>query len=343
MKTIDLVMDAGWGSSGKGGICGWLAKRRNYDTAVCSYGTQAGHVYNDSARGIHKMLVQQLPTAISGPTVKTILIGPGAIIHAATLQREIDDYLRDDQQLFIHEHACVLTDDHAQRELQGGMTNIGSTAKGVGAAVVDRIMRNPDLQSVAKGGFKGTSLEKHVVDRLEYSRHMSASENMIIEGAQGFSLSLYHGDYPYVTSRDVTPWQICADVGLPFALASKIQVYLVARTYPIRVNNRTGTSGPAYPGQAEITWESIGQKPELTTVTKLPRRIFEFSKAQLAHAMYHCAGLKTQLVLTFADYCTPNKLDSIVDDIESMGYNVNFLVSGPDDSNVKEIRNVRYE
>lgn len=36
---IDLTMDGMWGSCGKGGVSGWLAKRVPYDTVVCSYGT----------------------------------------------------------------------------------------------------------------------------------------------------------------------------------------------------------------------------------------------------------------------------------------------------------------
>src|SRR5574337_359110 len=46
---IDLVMDFQYGSTGKGAIAGYLAKRGDYDTAVCSFGTQAGHTYIDKS------------------------------------------------------------------------------------------------------------------------------------------------------------------------------------------------------------------------------------------------------------------------------------------------------
>jgi adenylosuccinate synthase len=37
---------------------------------------------------------------------------------------------------------------------------------------------------------------------------------VLVEGTQGTYLSLYHGGYPYVTSKDVTASGICSDVGL---------------------------------------------------------------------------------------------------------------------------------
>lgn len=333
---IDLTMDGMWGSCGKGGVSGWLAKRVPYDTVVCSYGTQAGHTYNDRSRGL-KMMVQQLPVGVSGPTVKTVMLGPGSLIHAGTLQREIQQYMTGGQRLVIHEHAAVVRDDHAEREKSLGMTKIGSTTKGVGAAMVDRIMRDPDSKAVAKLGFANHPLGQFVVDRFEYDRILNESRTLLVEGAQGFGLSLYHGDWPYCTSRDVTPWQIAADCGLPFVWAPAITVWMVARTFPIRVNNRNGYSGPAYPGQKEIFWGDIGREPELTTVTKLPRRIFEFSDVQYQHAMLHCAGLSTKTVLTFADYCNEDTLTDIIRRMHGTGWGPDYLCFGPDDADIREI------
>jgi len=334
---IDMTMDGMWGSCGKGGVTGWLAKRRPYDTVICAYGTQAGHTYNDRERGI-SMMVQQLPVGVTCPTVKNVMIGPGALIHADTLLREIREYLRPGQRLMIHENAAVVTDEHAQREKDRGQTKMGSTAKGVGQAMIDRILRDPDSKAIARLGFAGTELEQYVVDRFEYDRQLQLAQKVLVEGAQGFGLSLYHGDWPYCTSRDVTPWQIAADCGLPFKWASDITVWNVMRTFPIRVNNRDGSSGPAYEGQRELTWEELNQKPELTTVTKLPRRVFEFSLHQFSHAMFHCAAMwmDNRVVLTFADYCTPEQLEGIMRQIETTGYTVDYICTGPDDSDIRE-------
>lgn len=336
---IDMTLDGMWGSCGKGGVTGWLAKRVAYDTVVCAYGTQAGHSYNDRERGI-QMMVQQLPVGVTCPTVKNVLIGPGALIHAETLLREIRDYLQPGQRLVIHENAAVVTDEHAQREKDRGQTKMGSTAKGVGQAMIDRILRDPGTKPIARLGFAGTELGQYVIDRFEYDRVLRQGSIVLVEGAQGFGLSLYHGDWPYCTSRDVTPWQIAADCGLPFDWAPDIQTWVVMRTFPIRVNNRDGSSGPAYEGQRELTWEELGQQPELTTVTKLPRRVFEFSLHQFQHAMQHCAsnhsfGAPPKVVLTFADYCTPEQLNKIQRQILTSGFDVDYLCYGPDDSDIQ--------
>lgn len=339
---IDMTMDGMWGSCGKGGVTGWLAKRRDYDAVVCAYGTQAGHSYNDRERGI-RMMVQQLPVGVTCPTVKNVFIGPGALIHAATLQREIEQYLQPGQRLFIHENAAVVTDEHAQREKERGQTKMGSTAKGVGQAMIDRILRDPGTKPIARLGFEGTPLQQYVVDRFEYVRELTKARHLLVEGAQGFGLSLYHGDWPYCTSRDVTPWQIAGDCGLPFRWAAQMTVWMVMRTYPIRVNNRDGSSGPAYEGQRELSWEELGQAPELTTVTKLPRRIFEFSYAQYKHAMDHCAGLDTRTVLTFADYCSKDKLSGILETALTSGTPIDYLCFGPDDADIREVEHADFQ
>jgi len=333
---IDLTMDWIWGSAGKGGLSGYLALRRPYDAVVCSYGTQAGHSYNNRERGI-KMMVQQIPVGIISPTVKNIFIGPGALIHADVLRKELEDYAEflEGKRLLIHEHAAVVTDEHSKKEYERGQTRMGSTAKGVGQAAIDRILRDPDGKAVAKLAWKDTNLEQYVVDRFTYIDELAKSQYLLVEGAQGFSLSMYHGDYPYCTSRDVTPWQIAADCGLPWQWASDIKVMGVCRSFPIRVNNRDGSSGPAYPDQKEITFEDIGQQTELTTVTKLPRRIFEFSQAQIKHAYFHCGGNNSSAVLSFADYCrSEHELLSILKQIEDIGVKVSHVIYGPDDADV---------
>ena len=342
MKNIDMTLDLCWGSCGKGGISGYLAKRGDYDTVTCAYGTQAGHSYNDKEAGI-KMMVQQLPVGIISPTVKNVLIGPGALIHADVLMQEIDRYLPhlEGKRIMIHEHAAVVTDEHSKAEYAIGQTKMGSTAKGVGQAAIERILRNPDNPNVARHRFKGTPLEQFVTSRYEYAAAMHGAKSILVEGAQGFGLSMYHGEYPYVTSRDVTPWQLAADCALPFEWSGRINAFGVTRTYPIRVNNRDGSSGPAYPGQRELTWGEIGVEPELTTVTKLPRRVFEFSSEQLQHAAEYCLGPDSSVVLTFADYlATYEELCTMIDKIiAATGCRVSMVCFGPDDSDIVDLRN----
>lgn len=339
---IDLVMDFQFGSTGKGLLAGYLAKRNDYTTVACSFATNAGHTYIDKSRGIH-MMTQQLPTGISGPTVRRVLIGPGALIHIPTLFAEMDRYadMLIGKQIFIHPQAAIVEDDHADEERRLGLTKIGSTTKGVGAAMIQRIKRDPQNLNTA-GCLKNKSLlagRRIIVSDTLYRAALETSDYLLVEGAQGFSLSMYHGFYPYTTSRDVTPWQIAADCGLPFRATRNMSIFGTLRTFPIRVNNRDGTSGPGYPDQREIDWDLIGVAPELTTVTKLPRRVFEFSMQQLEEALWHCGGYKnTHLFLNFANYMQGDKaVAALIDRIDNNNLGIGgcaFVGYGPDDSDV---------
>jgi hypothetical protein len=112
------------------------------------------------------------------------------------------------------------------------------------------------------------------------------------------------------------------------------------------VNNRDGSSGPGYPDQREIDWSQIGVEPELTTVTKLPRRLFTFSQQQLTEAHWHNGGYwKTSLFLNFCNYMTkgptgPNELHRLIKEIEAVGPmrlnppRIEYFGLGADDVNV---------
>ena len=342
---IDMVLDFQYGSTGKGLIAGYLAKREAYDTAVCAFATNAGHTYIDKSRMLDVM-TQQLPTAICSPTVRNIMIGPGAAIHVETLRDELHRYntIIGDKNIFIHPHAAIVEDYHADFEKSDGRTKMGSTAKGVGEAYIERIRRNTSNPNIAARRISPHDpISKLVTDVATYNRVLEASSSVIIEGAQGFSLSMYHGQYPFTTSRDVTPWQVAADCGLPYKWAPYLRVIGTLRTFPIRVNNRDGSSGPCYSDQREISWEEIGQRPELTTVTKLPRRIFTFSREQLDDALYHCGGYwDTRLFLNFANYLNdPVALAQLIEYIEAPRASclnparVEWLGFGADDDNVQ--------
>lgn len=341
---IDMVMDFQYGSTGKGLIAGYLAKRGDYDTAICSFAVNAGHTYIDKSRGMH-LMTQQIPTgALSSSTVKQVLIGPGSLIHGPTLLGEIKKYshLLKDKQILIHPHAAVIEEYHTEQEVEWGMAKIGSTVHGVGAAAIERIKRNPDNPNVAGTRWAGTELGQYVATAEQYRRTLNRAESVLVEGAQGFSLSMYHGQYPYTTSRDVTPWQISADCALPYRWASYVKVIGSMRCFPIRVNNRTGSSGPCYPDQEETSFEQLEVEPEFTTVTKLKRRIFTFSQKQAEEAAFHCGGYwDTRVFLNFANYTDgTDQLHDIIEKIEAHSElngnppDVAWLGFGPDDEDV---------
>lgn len=342
---VHMVIDLQFGSTGKGLLAGYLAKREGYDTVVNAFAPNAGHTYIDEERGIH-MMTQQLPTAISSPTVQNVLLGPGSLINIPTLLAELAVYkdMMIDKRLVIHPHAAIVGQEHIDWELNNGMTKIGSTAKGVGAAQMNRILRDPKNLNVADGPDpRFDEIREWVVTAKEYNDILEKSESLLIEGAQGFGLSMYHGFYPYTTSRDVTPWQIAGDCGIPFKMANYIQIFGTLRTLPIRVNNRDGWSGPVYPDQEELEWSALRIPVERTTVTKLPRRIFSFSQLQLEEALHHCGAYwGTHLFLNFANYLQPDDVQALIKQIETPtpgklnAPHVTWVGYGPDDKSVME-------
>jgi len=293
---VDVLVGGQYGSEGKGQIVAHLA--REYDLLVRVGGPNAGHkVFEVPEPYSH----HQLPSGTRKSEAR-LLIGPGAVLRVDKLLKEIADCGVDAQRLRIDGNAMVITEDdiNAEAEL---VKNIGSTGQGVGAATARRIMQRN----------KGTMLAKHVpelkpflgnaLDLLEdaYSRN----EKVLLEGTQGTGLSLYHGIYPYVTSRDTTALGCLAEAGIPPNRVRK--VIIVCRTYPIRVESpEKETSGPL----RDISWEEIARrsgysaeklrKAEKTTTTNRRRRVGEFEWSLL-----HRAALlngATDIALTFTDY-----------------------------------------
>ncbi|HBA37863.1 MAG TPA: hypothetical protein DCY94_03990, partial [Firmicutes bacterium] len=81
-------------------------------------------------------------------------------------------------------------------------------------------------------------LYKHLDDPYEY---------VLMEGAQGCDLDLNHsGNYPYVTSRNVSTAQLLADCGI--SSERLLQTIMVIRPFPIRINNVTPSGEIVYTG-----------------------------------------------------------------------------------------------
>lgn len=135
-------------------------------------------------------------------------------------------------------------------------------------------------------------------------------DKIFLEGTQGTGLSLYHGEYPYVTSRDTTVSGCLAEAGISPSWVRKI--IMVCRTYPIRVQSpKGGTSGPM---TRSISWKEVAErsghsvhnlrKSERTSTTKRKRRVGEFEWTSLRKAV--SLNAPTDIALTFVDYIDKN-------------------------------------
>ena len=126
------------------------------------------------------------------------------------------------------------------------------------------------------------------------------------KGTQGAGLSLYHGKYPYVTSRDTSVAGCLSEAGIPPSRVRR--VVMVCRTYPIRVESpKSSTSGPM---GTEINWKTVSKRSgiprsqledkEKTSTTHRRRRVAEFDWELLRRAS--ALNGPTDVALAFADY-----------------------------------------
>ena len=333
MRYMDMIIDMQFGSTGKGLLAGYLALKRQPQLVFTAWGPNAGHTFIDyqGRKYVHTMLAN----GIVSPELKYVMIGPGSVINVDALLAECDAANFPLDKLIIHEAAAIVTEEHRAEEGQYGF-KIGSTMKGTAAAMIQKLRRDPEHLNTAGEvmSYHSGVLARQVVGTPRWHDIIMAHDTALVEGAQGFSLSINQGFYPYTTSRDCTPQQLLVDCGLPWPYWH-VNIIGVARTYPIRVANRfdkdgkqIGTSGPCYPDQHEMDWEQIQREPELTTVTKLPRRLFSWSKTQIQRAIYRC-GVR-QVFLNFCNYLTsPEQLDQRIDDIEECGAAVKWTGWGP--------------
>lgn len=286
--SLTVVIGGQYGSEGKGKICSYLAQEA--DVAIRAGGPNSGHTV---VSGGETFKLQQVPSTFLNADC-SLAIAAGAVIDVEVLLSEIE---RCDVagRLTIDPQAVVIDPDDtlAEAELH---ERIGSTNSGTGAAMARRVLRVPGIRLARNvpelGRFLGS------VSRLA-NRYVDEGKAVLLEGSQGLGLSLHHGPFPYVTSRDTSPGTLCGEVGLSPLLVT--DVILVLRTYPIRV---AGNSGPL---PNEVTWEEVTRASgspialvEHTTVTKSMRRVARFDWDVVEESVR--IARPTQIVLNFIDY-----------------------------------------
>lgn len=292
---VDVIVGGQYGSEGKGQIAAYLAKE--YDLLVRVGGPNAGH----KVPGHPVLTYNLLPSGTNRSSAK-LSIGPGSAIDVDKLLREISRNGIDKGRLSIDPHAVIIeeSDKKAEKVLE---KEIGSTAQGVGWATSRKVRRG-----------KNTILAKDIKELKPYCRPMlvvledaiTRGGRIMLEGTQGTGLSIHHGYYPYVTSRETTASGCLADAGISPRLVRR--VLMVARTYPIRVQSPPGGTSGYMSG--EISFDEISRRSgkdlgqiketEKGSVTGKQRRIGEFDWDLIRRAALLNGA--TDVALTFADY-----------------------------------------
>ena len=285
--TSTIVVGGFFGDEGKGKIISYLALKDNPKIIVRGgAGPNAGHTISDGEK-IYK--VRMLPSGFLNKNAK-VMIGPGVVINPDVLFKEIQDFGASGR-VFLDKHCGIIEKEHLVRDSKGELKEkIGSTGSGTGPANADRAMR------ILKMVKDVDSLESLIIDvPEEINSALALKENVLVEGTQGTFLSLWHGTYPFVTSKDITASGICADVGL--GPKNVDEVIVVFKSYVTRVG-----TGPL---ENELSLDEAETKgwSEFGTVTGRQRRAadFDFDLARRA-IMLNSA---TQISITKLDVIFP--------------------------------------
>ena len=330
--SVTVVVGTQWGDEGKAKVIDLLAADHRY---VVRYqgGHNAGHTV---VVGDQKYALQLIPSGVLYGSV-TPVIGNGVVVDLPTLFREIDSLESrgvSTNLLRVSSLAHLIFPWHqamdAALESSRGDARIGTTLKGIGPAMADKVRRsgirvgevlNPAvfekklrerahsaLQEVREAGGEPFDVEETVREFVTYAARLvpyvadtvsmlhearEAGEDILLEGAQATFLDVDHGTYPYVTSSN--PVAGGASVGSGLGPRHIDRVIGIAKAYTTRVG-----MGP-FP--SELT-DSLGEAlveigHEFGTVTGRRRRTGWCDTVMLRHAVR--LNSLTEIALTKLD------------------------------------------
>lgn len=301
-RLVDVLVGGQYGSEGKGQIAAFLSHEYSYLIRVG--GPNAGHKVKEDPG---HYTFHSLPSGTRITPKANLIIGPGASLHVDTLMKEISTCQVSCDRLSIHPQAVIITDDDKESEKKL-VKEIGSTGQGVGVAAANRILMRGSVSKI-KFAKDIDNLRPYVRDTLEIlDEAFRNNKRVLLEGTQGTGLSIFHGSYPHVTSRDTTVAGCLSEAGISPSRVRKI--LMVTRTYPIRVESPKAKGKTSGPMKREITFKELHERSgipynelistERTSTTKKQRRIAEFDWELLRKST--SLNAPTDIALTFIDY-----------------------------------------
>ncbi len=294
---IDIVSGGQAGDEGKGKISAYLSYKGNYSYCVRIGGPNAGHTVLHNG---NKYTLKNIPSGFLNPKTKLVL-GAGAYTKTEWLLKEVELTGTKDR-LIIDPMAVIITDENTAAEKASAhfMSAVGSVGTGLGQAVKDRIERRQIRYAKDEPLLK--EFIKDVPELLADS--LAKGEDVLVEGTQGMKLSLFHGEYPYVTSRDTTASTFLGEAGL--GPKSVRDCWVIFKPYVSRV-------GPG-PLQYEIDDEKElelyhGKGCEIGSVSKRLRRIGRFEDDVARRAIM--INTATKIAVTHIDLFDGNDAGTI--------------------------------
>lgn len=285
--TCTVVVCGFFGDTGKGKVISYLSVEDKIEVAArAGVGTNAGHTVVYAGK---EYKLRMLPSAFVYDKCR-LLIGPGVLVNPKILFEEAQLTGSEDR-VGVDRQCAVIEPRHIEADRKGHLAkSIKTTGSGCGPCNAERALRTVRVARDAP------ELEKFLADvPLEVNIAIDEGKNVLIEGTQGTYLSLFHGTYPYCTSKDVTASAACSDVGVGPTKVS--DVIVVFKAYVTRVG--------AGPLPNELSWEEAAERgwAEIAAVTGRKRRSAPFNY-ELARRAVMLNGA-TQAAVTKIDVLFP--------------------------------------
>ncbi|MEM3736495.1 MAG: adenylosuccinate synthetase [Candidatus Bathyarchaeia archaeon] len=221
-----VVVGGFWGDEGKGKIISYLAlKDQIHIGARGGVGPNAGHTVSYQGK-IFKL--RMLPTTFLYERC-LLRLGAGVLVNPKILFEEMK-LTGTEARVGLDPNCAIIEDKHIEADVHSDHLSkkIGTTGTGTGPCNADRVQRT------AKIARDIPDLSRFLVDvSHEVNEAIDSGRPVLLEGTQGTFLSLYHGTYPYCTSKDVTAASICSDVGVGPRKVDEVLV--VFKAYVTRV------------------------------------------------------------------------------------------------------------
>ena len=331
-----VIVGGFFGDEGKGKIVAHVAE--SDDPSIIARGGVGPNAGHTVISGKESYGVRMVPSGFIYEPAR-LMIGTGVLVNPDVLFDEINKIgHRVRERLKVDKRCSIIEQKHIEMDKSDERLKdkIGTTGTGCGPANVERVMRSAlqakDIEALAE----------FITDvPLEVNEAIDRGEFVILEGSQGFGISLFYGTYPFVTTKDTTASQIAADVGVG---PTKIdEVIVVFKAFPTRVGE-----GPFETEMSLEESEKLGIV-EYGTVTKRRRRIgYWDGKFARYSAMINSA---TCIAITGLDRLDPavrgvtdyDKLSDKVKEFVSMaekdvGVPFKLLSTGPGDTEIVDLR-----
>ncbi len=214
-----VIVGAFWGDEGKGKIISYLALKDNLDFCVRTGSVNAAHTV---WHGEKKFALHMVPAAFINPKTR-LLISAGSNVHVGQFFKEMELTQVEKSRVGIDQMASIIEEKHSAQDKASAVNKgIGTTGWGVGPALEERVRRTAKLARDIP------ELKPYLTDGIEeVNNGLDSDKKVLLEGTQGFMLSLFlGGGYPYVTGRDTGASAIASEAGVgPTRVDDVIIVY----------------------------------------------------------------------------------------------------------------------